>query len=165
MKPNELPEGFLIKKGTKADLPLVLTLIKELAEYEKLSDEVVATEESLEKYLFGEQQTAEVVIGYFQDKAVGFALFFHNFSTFLGRHGLYLEDLYVRPEWRGKGYGKALLTYLAMLANQRDCGRMEWAVLNWNKPAIRFYKSLNAKPMEEWTVYRLSGEALKAYDE
>lgn len=160
-----LPEGFHIEKGSREDIPLVLSLIKELAQYEKLSDEVVATEKNLERYLFGEDQTAEVVIGYLDKQAVGFALFFHNFSTFLGRHGLYLEDLYVRPEWRGNGFGKALLTYLARLANNRGCGRMEWAVLNWNKPAIKFYKSLNARPMDEWTIYRLSGEALKAFDQ
>lgn len=165
MNNSKLPAGFVIKKGTKEELPLVLSLIKELAEYEKLSDEVVASEALLKKYLFGDAKVAEVIIGYFKDEAVGFALFFHNYSTFVGRHGLYLEDLYVRPQFRGKGFGKALFLHLTKLAVQRGCGRMEWSVLNWNTPAINFYKSLDAKPMDEWTVYRLTGKALAVLGE
>lgn len=162
MNDSTLPDEFVIKNGTKGDVPLVLGLIKELAEYEKLSNAVVADEALLEKYLFGDAKVAEVVLGYYKNEAVGFALFFHNFSTFVGRHGLYLEDLYVRPQYRGKGFGKALFIHLTQLAVRRGCGRMEWAVLNWNKPAINFYESLDAKPMDEWTVYRLAGDALAA---
>lgn len=150
-----------LRSATSADVPLILDFIKGLAEYEKLAHEVVATEESLHATLFGERPYAEVVIGEHEGEPVGFALFFHNYSTFLGRPGIYLEDLFVRPAWRGRGFGKALLTFLATLAVERGCGRLEWAVLDWNEPAIRFYESLGAKPMDEWTVYRITGEALE----
>ncbi len=150
-----------IEKTAEKDIPLIFSFIKRLAEYEKLSHEVVATEKILRETLFGEQRFAEVVIAYYNDVAVGYALFFHNFSTFIGRPGLYLEDLFVEPEFRGKGIGKSLLQYLAQIAVERKCGRMEWAVLNWNESAISFYKRLGAAPMNEWTVYRLTGDALK----
>lgn len=153
--------GFTIRNATSTDIPLILSFIKELAEYEKLSNEVVATEEILTESLFGERSSsAEVVIGYYKNKPVAFALFFHNFSTFLGRPGLYLEDLYVNPEMRGKGIGKVLIAYLACLAKERGCGRFEWWVLDWNKSAIQFYHSIGASPMDEWTVQRVDGEAL-----
>jgi GNAT superfamily N-acetyltransferase len=153
---------FEIKPATVEDVPLILSFIKKLAVYERLEHEAVATEEILRETIFGERREAEVVIGYYQNKPVCFALFFHSFSTFLGRPGIYLEDLFVDEEQRGKGFGKALLVYLAQLAVERNCGRLEWAVLNWNEPAIRFYQSLGARPMDEWTVYRLTGETLKA---
>ena len=153
--------NFTIRTATETDIPLILSFIKELAEYEKLSNEVVATEEILAESLFGEHSSsAEVVIGYYKDEPVAFALFFHNFSTFLGKPGLYLEDLYVNPEMRGKGIGKVLILYLANLAKKRGCGRFEWWVLDWNKSAIQFYHSIGAKPMDEWTVQRVDGEAL-----
>ena len=139
---------------------MILSFIKELAEYERLSDTVVVTEDSVKETLFGERPSAEAVIGYYEDAPVSFALFFHNYSTFNGRPGLYLEDLYVRPEMRGRGLGRAMLVYLAQVARSRRCGRMEWAVLDWNEPAIKFYKRLGARPMDEWTVFRLTGEAL-----
>ena len=151
---------LIIREATIDDVPLILTFIKELAEYERLLHEVVATEESLREALFGERRAAEVVIGEHGGAPAGFALFFHNFSTFVGRPGLYLEDLYVRPAQRGKGFGRALLTHLARLAKRRGCGRLEWAVLDWNEPAIRFYRSLGAVAMDEWTVYRVAGDAL-----
>jgi GNAT superfamily N-acetyltransferase len=150
----------VINQATQKDIPLIFSFIKELAEYERLSDEVVANEEMLGNFLFGANPKAEVVIGYYDEKPVGFALFFHNFSTFVGRPGIYLEDLYVRPNMRGKGIGKALLVYLARLARERGCGRFEWAVLDWNESAIQFYKNLGAVPMNDWTVFRLDGEAL-----
>lgn len=152
--------NFSIKFATVREVPLILQFIKELAEYEQLLHEVVATEALLEETLFGPRAHAEVIIGYLDDKPVSFALFFHNFSTFLGRPGIYLEDLYVKPEARGHGIGKSMLVYLAHLAKERKCGRLEWWVLNWNEPAIRFYKSLGARAMDEWTVYRLTGESL-----
>jgi GNAT superfamily N-acetyltransferase len=151
---------FEIKPACEADAPLLLSFIEELADYELLSHEVVATPEVLRESLFGEKSVVEAVIGYFGDEPVGFALFFHNFSTFLGRPGMYLEDLYVRPQHRGKGFGRALLAHLAKLTRERNCGRLEWAVLDWNKPAIDFYKKLGAVPMEGWTIYRLAGDAL-----
>ncbi len=141
------------------DVSLILYFIKQLAEYEKMLDEVVATEELLHEWIF-EKKKAEVIFAMEDDKEVGFALFFHNFSTFLGRAGIYLEDLYVKPEYRGKGYGKALLKKLAQIALERKCGRLEWWCLDWNKPSIDFYLSLGAKPMDEWTVYRLTGDTL-----
>lgn len=153
--------GLEIREATEGDVPLILSFIRELAEYERLSDEVVATEEVLRESLFGERTGAEVVIGYDDGDPAGFALFFHNFSTFLGRPGLYLEDLYVKPEKRGRGIGRALLVHLAKLAKERGCGRMEWAVLDWNEPAIKVYEGVGARPMDEWTVYRVTGEALK----
>ncbi|MFH2000818.1 MAG: GNAT family N-acetyltransferase, partial [Planctomycetota bacterium] len=134
--------------------------IRELAEYEKLSHEVAATEDALRRTLFGSRSFAEVVIGEYHGEAVGFALFFHNYSTFLAQPGIYLEDLYVRPEMRGKGFGKTLLSFLAGLACDRGCGRLEWSVLDWNKPAIDFYLALGAKPMDEWTVHRVAGDEL-----
>lgn len=152
---------FEIKSATLDDVPVILSFIQKLAEYEKLSHLVTATEEGLRETLFGERRYAETVIAYYQNAPVGFALFFHNFSTFLGKPGIYLEDLFVDVEQRGKGFGKALLAHLAKLARERDCGRLEWSVLNWNQPSIDFYESLGAKPMDEWTVYRLTGEALE----
>jgi GNAT superfamily N-acetyltransferase len=137
-----------------------LTFIKELAVYEKLGHEIVATEEILRESLFGKRRSAETIIGYNREEPVSFALFFHNFSTFLAKPGIYIEDLYVRPEMRGKGLGKAMLSYLARLAKERNCGRLEWWVLDWNEPAIEFYKSFGASPMDEWTVFRLTSPAL-----
>ncbi|MDZ7773968.1 MAG: GNAT family N-acetyltransferase [Balneolaceae bacterium] len=154
-------EDFSIRFADEGDTPLVMRFIRELAAYEKLLDEVVADEQMLHAHLFGEQPRAEVLIGEEGGEPAGFALFFHTFSTFLGRPGLYLEDLYVRPECRGRGYGRALLGCLARLAVERGCGRLEWAVLNWNEPAIGFYESLDARPMDDWTVYRLTGEPLQ----
>ena len=144
----------------ETDVSLILYFIRELAEYEKMSDEVIATEELLKEWIF-EKKKAEVIFAMEEDREVGFALFFHNFSTFLGRAGLYLEDLYVRTEDRGKGYGKALLKKLAQIAVERGCGRLEWSCLDWNRPSIDFYLSLDAEPMEDWTVYRLTGDTLK----
>lgn len=158
--PNGVGE-FRLEPATERDIPLILRLITGLAEYEKLAHEVRATEDTLRASLFGERRDAEVVIARAASEPVGFALFFHNYSTFLGQRGLYLEDLFVMPEWRGRGAGRALLTYLARLAIERNCGRLEWAVLDWNEPAIRFYKSLGARPLEEWTVNRLTGESLQ----
>ena len=152
---------FEIRPATKEDVPVILAFIKELAEYERLSHTVVATEDVLRQSLFGGNPVAEVVIGYYEEEPVGFALFFHNFSTFLGKPGLYLEDLYVKPEFRGKGIGRMMLRYLAKLAKERNCGRFEWAVLDWNEPAIGFYERLGAVAMDEWTVYRVTGEALE----
>ncbi len=149
-----------IERTGPQDVPLILSFIKELAEYERLSDSVTATEELLREALFGEHPRAEAVIAYDDGVPVGFALFFHNFSTFIGRPGLYLEDLYVRPAMRGRGIGRAMLVYLAQLARARGCGRMEWAVLDWNEPAIKFYEGLGAAPMNDWTIYRLMDEAL-----
>lgn len=145
--------------ANKNDIPVILGFIKELAEYEKMLSEVVATEEILNEWLF-EKHKAEVIIAEVAQQHVGFALFFHNFSTFLGRAGIYLEDLYVKPQFRGKGYGKAFLKKLAVIAKERQCGRLEWTCLDWNKPSIDFYLSMNAKPMTDWTVYRLTGESL-----
>jgi GNAT superfamily N-acetyltransferase len=154
MIPEVTIEGFHIRSAEPADVDLILTFIKELADYEKMSDDVVATEELLTEFLF-QQKKAEVIIGEYQQVPVCFALFFHNFSTFLGRPGIYLEDLFVKPKMRGMGFGKALLAYLSKLAIERNCGRVEWSCLNWNEPSIQFYKQLGAKPMDEWTVYRL----------
>lgn len=156
-----MDNGFTIRRGTEQDIPVILGFIRELAEYEKLLDMVVATEDSLRATLFGVRSYAEVVLACEGDSPVGFALFFHNFSTFLGKPGLYLEDLYVQPQVRGKGYGKALLKYLAKIAVERGCGRFEWWVLDWNDPSIQFYKSLGATPMDEWTVFRVTGENLE----
>ena len=152
--------NYHLKPAAEADVPLILDFIKHLADYEKLSHEVVTTEDLLHKNLFGEEKVAEVVFGYEGDTPVGFALFFYNYSTFLGKRGIYLEDLFVLEEYRGKGYGKALLFYLAKLAKEKDCGRLEWAVLDWNQPAIDFYTSLGAKQMNEWIVNRVSGKTL-----
>ena len=147
------------RKAARKDVSLILGFIRELADYEHMLDEVVATPELLEKWLFDERK-AEVIFAVEDGQAVGFALFFHNFSTFLGRAGIYLEDLYVRPEFRGKGYGKALVRELARIAVERGCGRLEWWCLDWNKPSIDFYLSLGAEPMKDWTVYRIAGQAL-----
>lgn len=152
-----------IRNAETTDCSLILEFIKGLAEYEKLSHEVVATPELLRENLFGPQPKAEVLIAEWNDKPAGFALFFHNFSTFLGRPGIYLEDLFVLPELRGHGIGKGLLKRLAQLAVERGCGRLEWSVLDWNKPAIDFYVSIGASPMDEWTVYRLTGERLTGF--
>ena len=151
---------FAIRAASEDDVPLILQFIRDLAEYERLSDKVIATEERLRASLFGSPRFAEVLIAEEDGAAVGFALFFHNYSTFLAQPGIYLEDLFVKPEARGRGYGKALLVRLAQLARERGCGRVEWAVLNWNQPSIDFYKALGAAPMDEWTVYRLTGDAL-----
>ena len=144
----------------RKDVPLILQFIKDLADYEHMADQVVATPELLEDWLFN-KRTAEVIFVLENDIEVGFALFFHNFSTFLGRGGIYLEDLFVKPEYRGKGYGKALLTRLASIAADRNCGRLEWWCLDWNRPSIDFYLSMGAEPMDDWTVYRISGETLQ----
>jgi ribosomal protein S18 acetylase RimI-like enzyme len=156
-----VPAGPSIRPATVEDVSLILSFIKELAEYERLSYEIVATEDILRESLFGERRAAEVVIGQQGDDPAGFALFFHTFSTFLGRPGIYLEDLYVKPEFRGMGIGRAVLVYLARLAKERNGGQLEWSVLNWNEPAIRLYRGIGAVPMDEWTVYRVSGEALE----
>lgn len=150
-----------IDPATPADVPTIRTLIRELAEFERLLHEANATEEQLRDSLFGPNPGAEVVMARIGDEVAGFALFFHNFSTFLGKRGLYLEDLYVRPQFRGKGCGEALLRHLARLALERDCGRFEWSVLDWNQRAIDFYTSLGAVPMNDWTTYRVTGEALE----
>ncbi|HKE03128.1 MAG TPA: GNAT family N-acetyltransferase [Blastocatellia bacterium] len=155
-----MAQNFEIRPATEGDVSLILSFIKKLAVYEKLAHEVTATEEVLRETLFGERRYAEVVIGYQGGEPVGFALFFHNYSTFLGKPGIYLEDLFVDEEHRGKGFGKALLAYLSKLTKERNCGRLEWAVLNWNEPSINFYESLGAAPMNEWTVFRLTGDAL-----
>ncbi|HAU88617.1 MAG TPA: GNAT family N-acetyltransferase [Lachnospiraceae bacterium] len=147
------------RNAERKDTGLILQFIKELADYEKMLDQVVADEETLETWIF-DKQKAEVIFALEDGKEVGFALFFHNFSTFLGRAGIYLEDLYVKPECRGKGYGKAILKKLASIAVERGCGRLEWWCLDWNKPSIDFYLSLGAEPMSDWTVYRITGDTL-----
>ena len=159
MKFTTVP-GLRIREAVKQDTALILALITELAEYENLAHEVTATERALEEALFGTRPFAEVVIAEYEGESVAFALYFHNFSTFLGRPGIYLEDLYVRPASRGKGIGRALLVYLAELAKKRNCGRLEWMVLDSNQPALKFYNTLEAMPLDEWTVLRLSGAAL-----
>lgn len=151
---------FKIRIANPNDVPLILSYINELALYEKLSHEVVATEELLHLHLFGEKKHAEVILVDIDDQPAGFALFLNNFSTFLGRPGIYLEDLYIKPQFRGMNAGKKILVYLAILANERGYGRIEWSVLDWNKLAIDFYKKIGAVPMSEWTVFRISGEAL-----
>ena len=148
------------RTAERKDVPLILSFIKELADYEKMLDEVVADEKTLEEWIF-DKQKAEVIFAVEDGREVGFALFFHNFSTFLGRAGIYLEDLYVRPECRGKGYGKAILKKLASIAVERGCGRLEWWCLDWNKPSIDFYLSLGAEKMSDWTVYRIAGDTLR----
>jgi GNAT superfamily N-acetyltransferase len=152
---------LIIRNATEDDVPLILDFIRQLARYERLEQEVVATEEILRTTLFGDHRFAEVIIGEANGEPAGFALFFHNFSTFIGRPGIYLEDLFVRSEYRGRGYGRALLARLAQIAKERNCGRLEWAVLNWNEPAIGFYQNLGAIPMNQWTVYRLKGAKLE----
>jgi GNAT superfamily N-acetyltransferase len=149
-----------IVPASPQDVPMILKLIKGLADYERMSDDVVATEDGLRRWLFGDRPAAEVALAYLDDTVVGFALFFHNFSTFLGRPGLYLEDLFVVPESRGHGIGRMLLVHLAEIAVQRGCGRMEWTVLDWNEPAIGFYERMGARVMKEWQLCRLTGDSL-----
>jgi GNAT superfamily N-acetyltransferase len=158
-----MPENNLgceIRAAVQSDVPLILGFIKKLAAYERLSDEVVATEELLRETLFGAGRTAEVAIGYVEETPVGFVLFFHNYSTFLGRPGIYIEDLFVEEKFRGRGCGRALFLYVARLAQDRRCGRLEWAVLDWNESAIGFYKKMGAVPMNDWTVFRITGASL-----
>ena len=154
-------DAFRIDPAVEADVPVILALIRDLAEYEKLSDQVTATEADIARSLFGDPPRAETVIARLDGDAIGFALFFHNYSTFLGRPGLYLEDLYVRPAFRGRGFGRRLLVHLARIAVDRGCGRFEWSVLDWNAPAITAYRRAGAVPLDDWTVYRLTGDALK----
>jgi GNAT superfamily N-acetyltransferase len=158
-------ESFSIRPAQKSDVPAILQLIRDLAEYERAPNEAVATAENLEEALFGERPAAEVLLGEENGEPVCFALFFYNFSTWLGRRGLYLEDLFVRPEVRGKGYGRALLVRLAQIAREQGCGRMEWAVLDWNEPAIQFYRKLGARPNEEWTIFRLTRDGIASLAE
>lgn len=153
--------AFRIDPAVEADVPVILDLIRDLAEYEKLSDQVTATEADIARSLFGDPPRAEAVIARLDGDAIGFALFFHNYSTFLGRPGLYLEDLYVRPAFRGRGFGRRLLVHLARIAVDRGCGRFEWSVLDWNAPAITAYRRAGAVPLDDWTVYRLTGDALR----
>jgi GNAT superfamily N-acetyltransferase len=150
-----------LQRATEADLPLILSMIKALADYERLLDHVTATEGKLRESLFGSSPAAEVILAYVDQEPVGFMVYFQSFSTFLGQPGIYLEDLFVKPEWRRHGFGRRLLSELARIAVERGCGRLEWAVLDWNEPAIRFYKSLGAKAMDEWTVNRVTGPALR----
>jgi GNAT superfamily N-acetyltransferase len=159
MKHSE--NGLTIRPAEKNDVPILLAFIQKIAVYEKLLHEVKATESILAESLFGKRPAAEAVLACYDGQPVGFAVFFHNFSTFLGRPGLYLEDLYVDEEFRGRGFGKSMLVYLARLARERNCGRFEWSVLDWNENSIRFYKNLGAEPMDEWTVFRLTGESLE----
>lgn len=154
-------EGFSIRNAEKKDAALILNFINLLAEYEKLSHEVIATEADIEKYMFGAHSVAEVIFGVYKGEEVGFAIFFHNFSTFLGKPGLYLEDVFIKKEMRGRGFGKQILGFLAKLAIDRGCGRFEWAVLDWNTPSIEFYRSLGAEIKKEWLINRLTGENLK----
>ncbi len=149
-------KNFTIRPATIVDAPIILQLIRDLATYERAPNEVAATEEQLVDVLFGERPVAEVLLAFEDEMPIGFAVFFHNFSTWLGRPGLYLEDLFVKPEARGKGYGRALLIHLAKIARDRGCGRMEWAVLDWNEPAIQFYKKIGAVPMKEWRIFRMT---------
>jgi GNAT superfamily N-acetyltransferase len=157
---DQAVEKLRIEQAAERDVPLILEFIRQLAEYERLADQVVATEDGLRKTLFGPRPSAEVIIGYAGQEPAGFALFFHNYSTFLGRPGLYLEDLFVLSKFRGRGYGRTLLTHLAAIAVERGCGRFEWSVLDWNEPAIVFYKKLGAMSMDQWTIFRLAGDAL-----
>ena len=152
---------FNIRPAVEADAGTILSLIKELADFEHLTHEVVATQEDIRRSLFGPHPFAEALIGEYEGTAISFALFFYNFSTFIGKPGIYLEDLYVKPQYRRLGFGRRMLVHIASLAKERDCGRFEWSVLDWNKPAIRTYDQLNAKPMKEWILYRLTGEALE----
>ena len=164
MTTQSLPEGAVLRFATEHDVPTILDFVIQLARYEKMPDQVVATEELLREWIF-ERGRAEVLLAELDEKPAGFALFFHNFSTWLGRAGIYLEDLFILPEYRGRGLGKALLQQLAQLAVERECGRLEWACLDWNQPSIDFYLSLGAEPLEDWTVYRLEGETLAALAE
>lgn len=161
---NKTPDGFSIRFAEEKDVPLILAFIKGIAEYEKMLDEVVATEALLREWVF-QKQSAKVIIGEYLGVPVGFSLFFHNFSTFMGRAGLYIEDIFVYPEYRGKGFGKALFLYLANLAHEEGCGRMEWCCLDWNTPSIDFYRSMGARSMDGWSTYRLTKEQLKELPE
>lgn len=161
MSSDRDPVRFSIRPAQIQDCGLILDLVKELAEYEKLTHEVKATVEDYEQQLFGDRPCAEVLIGQEGSTPVGFALFFHNFSTFLGRPGIYLEDLFVRPPYRGRGYGKALLSHLGKIALERGCGRVEWSVLDWNAPAIEFYRSLGARQLKEWLINRIDGDGIR----
>ena len=163
MKLNTSVENFTIRKAAIGDSEIILNFIKELAEYEKLLDEVTATEEILKETLFSDRPFGEVIIGDFEEKPIGYALFFYNFSTFTGRPGIYLEDIYVQPKMRGKGMGKCLLAYIADLAVRKNCTRVEWSVLDWNTPSINFYRSIGAIPMDGWTTQRLDGEVLENF--
>lgn len=154
-------EDIKIHFANENDVGIILSFIKDLAEYERLTNEVVATEEKLRKTLFGNKKYAEVLIAEYKNQPAGFALFFHNYSTFLAKPGIYLEDLFVKKELRGKGIGKALLSYLGVLAIERDCGRIEWSVLDWNEPSIKFYLNLGAVPLKDWTVFRITGNTIK----
>lgn len=154
-----MKKELTFRYAQRSDAPLILQFIRELADYEKMSDEVVADEETLEEWIF-DKGKAEVLFAVVDGQEIGFALFFHNFSTFLGRAGIYLEDLFVKPEYRGKGYGKAVLKKLSSIAVERKCGRLEWWCLDWNQPSIDFYLSLGAEPMSDWTVYRMTGDTL-----
>lgn len=155
-----MSQEFMIRRASITDIPVILQLIRDLATYERAPNDVVATEEGLVEVLFGPKPSAEVLLAFEGETPVGFAVYFYNFSTWLGRPGLYLEDLFVKPEHRGKGYGRALLVDLAKIARDRNCGRMEWAVLDWNEPAIQFYRKLGAQPMHEWTVFRLTRDEI-----
>jgi len=158
--PTAPAPSLRIAAATEPDVPVLLSFVKKLADYERLTDQVEATEDHVRSALFGPNRVAEALLAYLGDEPVAFAVFFHNFSTFLGRPGIYLEDLFVDPPHRGKGIGKALLIELARLAKARNCGRLEWAVLDWNDSAIEFYRRLGAIPMEDWTIYRVTGDAL-----
>lgn len=153
--------SLVIREATRRDVPVLLELIRGLAEYEKLTDICVADEQGIEDILFGEGVRAEALLAEYEGQPVGFALFFHNFSTFLAKRGIYIEDIYVRPDMRANGIGKALLLHVVRLANERECGRVEWSCLNWNEPAIGFYKRMGAQQMDEWSIFRLTGEALE----
>lgn len=160
MNPNPAPE-LLIRRADANDVPAILAFVRELADYEHLTHLVTATESTLRDSLFGPHPGAEAVLAFAGGEPAGFAVYFHNFSTFLGIKGLWLEDLFVRPAFRGRGYGKALLLHVARIACERGCGRFEWSVLDWNEPSIRFYKSLGAQPLDDWTIFRVTGQALQ----
>lgn len=159
-----MEDKLIFRSAERKDTPLILQFIKKLAKYEKMENEVVADEKTLESWIF-DKQKAEVIFAVLNGKEIGFALFFHNFSTFLGKAGIYLEDLFIEPEYRGKGYGKALLKKLASIAVERGCGRLEWWCLDWNKQSIDFYLSMGAEPMKDWTTYRITGDTLKTLAE
>jgi len=162
MREQEQRENIKIRFAGPKDVPILYSFICELAEYERLRHEVISMESDIYSALFGERPVAEALLAFYEDKPAGFALFFHSFSTFVGKPGIYLEDLYVKPEMRRKGIGRDLLARVARIAVERKCGRLEWAVLNWNTPSIQFYESLGAQPLDEWTVYRIVGENLEA---
>jgi GNAT superfamily N-acetyltransferase len=158
-------EGFKLKFAEIENIPYILSFIQGMAVYEKLEHEFAATEELLEKHLFGEEKAAEVIIGYFDEKPVSMALFYKSFSTFLAKPGIYLEDLFVIEEMRSRGFGKVMLSFLANLTEKRNCGRLEWSVLDWNKPAVDFYRSIGAEPLKGWTIQRLTGKALVSFSD